>query len=74
MYLHVRAYPGARQESVTHASPDHLIIHVREHAERNEANRRIVKIIQGLYPGNIVRIINGHHSPSKLISVYSKDE
>jgi uncharacterized protein YggU (UPF0235/DUF167 family) len=35
----------------------------------NLANKRILAIIKATYPGMQVRITNGHHSPSKLLSV-----
>ena len=74
MYIHVRVIAGARAESVEQVSSDHLCIRVREEAERNQANTRILEILRGMYPHTIVRIINGHHSPSKLISIDPKEE
>lgn len=74
MYLKVRVKPGARSEEVITESHDHFIISVREKAERNQANKRIVEIIKSLFPGKIVRIINGHQSPSKLLAVDEREE
>ncbi|MEK7646472.1 MAG: DUF167 family protein [Patescibacteria group bacterium] len=74
MYIHVRVIADARKEEVTHTSKDHMVIRVTEKAERNQANKRILEILRSLYPNTFIRIINGHHSPSKLISVDTKDE
>jgi uncharacterized protein YggU (UPF0235/DUF167 family) len=74
MYIYVRVIAGARAESVEQVLSDHLCIRVREEAERNQANTRILEILRGLYPNTVVRIINGHHSPSKLIAIDAKEE
>jgi len=58
-----------KAEEVKKISDDHYEISVKEPALRNMANERILEIIKNMYPGVLVRIINGHHSPSKLISV-----
>lgn len=69
MYIKVRAKTNSRKEEVIKESDDHFVISVREKAERNMANERILEIVRGLFPGKSVRIINGHHSPSKLLSI-----
>jgi uncharacterized protein YggU (UPF0235/DUF167 family) len=71
MYIKVRAIAGAKKEEVTLEKPNYFKIFVREKAERNEANKRILEIIAQKYKISPVqvRIINGHHSPSKLLSV-----
>lgn len=69
MYIHVRVIAGSREEKVIKEKDDHFVMSVREEAERNMANGRVLEIIQELYPGKSVRIINGHHHPKKLIAV-----
>jgi len=73
MYIKVKATPGAKKETVQKISDDTFEISVKEKAERNMANDRIVSIIRdyfGVTKGQgIVRIISGHHSPSKILSV-----
>jgi uncharacterized protein YggU (UPF0235/DUF167 family) len=71
MYIKVRVQAAAHKETITKKSDDHYDIAVREPAERNLANGRICEIIAGLYGVNIkaVRIISGHHSPSKILSI-----
>lgn len=73
MYIHVKAHPDARRESVEQISTDHFVIHIKEPALRNAANHRIIALLQERYPNSIVRIINGHNSPSKLISLENKE-
>lgn len=71
MYVKVRAIAGFKKEEVILEKPNHFKIFVREKAERNMANRRILEIVAREYrtsPAK-VRIVSGHHSPSKLLSV-----
>jgi uncharacterized protein YggU (UPF0235/DUF167 family) len=71
MYIKVRAVAGAKKEVFIQKSEDHFEIWVKEKAERNMANKRICQIIAIHYSISIgkVRIISGHHSPSKILSV-----
>ncbi len=74
MYIHVKVTTEAKKEFIKGKSSDHFEISVREPAERNLANTRIIELL-ALHlkiPKSNVRIINGHHSPSKLVSI--KDE
>ena len=71
MYIKVRAIAGAKKEEVIVEKPNYFKIFVREKAERNEANDRIIELVAKQYgvATNKVKIINGHHNPSKLLSV-----
>lgn len=71
MYIKVRVQAGAKNEKITKKSKDTYIISVKEKAERNLANRRICEIMANIFkiPTKSVRIISGHQSPSKILSV-----
>ncbi len=69
MYIKIRAKAGAKKEEVVAESVDHYIVSVRQKAERNMANTRILEIFRMRFPGRAVRLVSGHHSPSKIISV-----
>ncbi|MDO8521682.1 MAG: DUF167 domain-containing protein [bacterium] len=71
MYIKVRVKTGQKKESVAEGIKGTLAISVKEKAERNSANARIMKIVAGRLgvPVKKVRIVSGHHSPSKLLSV-----
>jgi len=74
MYIKIRVITGAKKESLVVESSDHYKISVKEEPERNLANKRIVEIVRqhlALIDGNI-RIVSGHHSPSKILSVDKK--
>ena len=69
--MHVKVTAGARKESLKQKNEDHFEISVREKAERNMANSRVIEIVANHFgvPVNKVRIVNGHRSPSKLLVV-----
>lgn len=74
MYIHVKVTTEAKKELVKEESHDHFEVSVREPAERNLANTRVIEVIALHFkiPKSHIRIINGHHSPTKLLSI--KDE
>ena len=69
MYIKVRVIAGAKREVVDQESADHFKVSVKEPAERNLANSRILEIFRMKFPGKNVQIINGYHSPSKLLAI-----
>ena len=69
MYIKVRVIAGAKREVVIQESTDHFKSYVKEPAERNLANTRVLEIVRVKFPGKNVQIINGHHSPSKLLVI-----
>lgn len=71
MYIKVRVYPKSKKEIFQRKDENHFVIFVKEKAEKNNANKRILEIL-GEYFGieaKKIKIVNGHHSPSKLLSV-----
>lgn len=74
MFVHVRSTPSARKERVTKVSATEFHIAVREPAERNMANKRIVELLAialGTIPKHVT-MLTGHRSPSKMFSVETK--
>lgn len=71
MYVRILVHPGAKKERVLQESESEYTISVREKAERNMANRRVIEIIADelRVPENRVKIISGHRSPRKIISI-----
>lgn len=71
MYIKVRVTPAAKKESFRKKSEDHFEISVKEEAKQNMTNRRVVEVVAkelGV-PKEKIRIISGHRSPSKILSV-----
>lgn len=71
MYIKVVAKTQAKKESIVLKSKDHFEISVKEKAERNMANNRILEILAQYFkvPKGRVRIVNGHRHPHKLIFI-----
>ncbi len=71
MYIRVHVTPGAKKERVTKTGDAEFYIMVREPASQNHANHRVVAIIAELFSisPTQVRILTGHRSSSKMVSV-----
>ena len=71
MYIKVHVVAGAKKEVFKKKTSDSYDVSVREPAERNMANRRVLELIaQDLQiPVGKARIVSGHHSPSKILSI-----
>ncbi|MEZ4195641.1 MAG: DUF167 domain-containing protein [Candidatus Paceibacterota bacterium] len=73
MYVRVEVYAKAKKEKISLVGKNRFEIYVKEPAERNLANQRIREVIAEHYrvPVAKTRLISGHHSPRKIISVDS---
>lgn len=70
MYIRASVTPGAKKETVLQTSENRLSISVKEKAENNMANSRVLAIIKEHFPNaKKIKIVNGHHSRIKLISL-----
>jgi uncharacterized protein YggU (UPF0235/DUF167 family) len=69
MLIKVKAIAGAKEESWTMKARDAFTISVREKAEDNRANERIRQILAEYFKTGNIRLIHGHHSPSKIFEV-----
>lgn len=71
MYIRVNAVPGSKKESVTKLAPDRYEIRVKERAEQNMANNRIMTVLAGELGVReaSLRLISGHRGPHKIFSV-----
>lgn len=74
MYIRVRVAADVKKESFTQTGDDSFLVSVKEPAEANRANTRVLELVAahfGINPKQI-RIISGHHSPSKMLSIPDK--
>ncbi len=71
MYIKVKAVPLSKKESIKKVSVDTFVICVKEPAERNLANKRIIEVLteEFMVSYGKVRIISGHRSKSKILSI-----
>ena len=71
MYVRVVVKAGMKKESFSENSSDHFEISVKEKAQRNMANSRVMELLAKHFkiPKNKIRIVNGHRHPHKLLVV-----
>ncbi len=69
MYIHVSVLTKQKKEVFIELKPLYFEISVKEEAKNNQANRRILSMLSQYFQTKKIRIINGHTSPRKLISV-----
>ena len=74
MYLRVLVTPGATTENILDKGEGSIDISVKEKAERNMANNRVLELLLEYLnvSKNKIRVINGHRNRSrvKMISVH----
>jgi len=71
MFIKVKVSVGAKKESIRKIGTDRFEIVVKEKAERNLANERVIKLISeylGIGKGKI-KIINGHQRLNKILEI-----
>ena len=69
MFIKIKVTAGSKKEKVEKKSDDLYHISVRQEAERNMANRRILEIMRALYPNSSVKLVKGQRSPAKMVEV-----
>ena len=75
MYIRVRVSAGAKKEAFTKGAEDSFLVSVKEPAEQNLANKRVLELVAKHYSiePKQIRIISGHHSPGKILSVPDRE-
>lgn len=71
MHIKVRVETETRRETCTEVSADHFKISVKEPAERNLANKRVIELIAKHLKIPVARVLikSGHRSPSKILTI-----
>ena len=71
MRIMVKVAAGARREKMAEVSTGRFEISVREEAERNMANKRVIELLAAHFgvEKKHVRLEKGHRSPTKTIEV-----
>lgn len=69
MYLKVTVFPDFKKELVEKTEEDSYKMYIRQAPERGQANKRVLEIVNEMFPGKRVRIVNGALSQKKLIEV-----
>ncbi len=71
IYIKAIVTTGAKAESIKEKSANTFLISVKEKAERNMANKKVIEILAEHFKISTknIRIINGHQHPHKLLVV-----
>lgn len=69
IHLRVKVVAGARTEVVKKVKNKQFLIQIREKAERGQANKRVLEILQREFPGKRVVLVKGHLSPNKIFAI-----
>jgi uncharacterized protein YggU (UPF0235/DUF167 family) len=71
MYIKVTVTPGARKERIEESGEASFTISVKEPAAQNHANTRVRELLAAHFAITTaqVRILTGHRSRSKMISI-----
>lgn len=67
MYIHVKVTAKARKESLEMIDDTHYKVSVKEPAENNRANHRMLELMRVALGTHRIKLVSGHHSPSKII-------
>lgn len=69
MYVKVIVTPNSKKESFVQVAEDQYEFAIKEKAERNQANKRVLELFRKQFPGKGIKIISGHHSPHKILDI-----
>jgi len=71
MYVKVKVEANSKKEKFEKIDDDTYKIQVREKAERNLANIRVLELLSSnlAIEKKRIKIITGHHSPNKILFV-----
>ena len=75
MYIKVHVGTNCKKEKIEKKADDFFIIHVKEKPERGLANKRVVEMLRTHFgsKAKAIRIVSGHDSLSKLVSIDIED-
>jgi uncharacterized protein YggU (UPF0235/DUF167 family) len=69
MYIKVRVKAGQKKEILEEKSENNFVLSIKEKAERNLANKRLLEVFENKFKTKNIRIISGHQHPIKMLSV-----
>ncbi len=74
MLIHIKVTAGAKKDSVKKKNDTSYIVTVKEEAKDNMANRKMMSLMaeELNVPTAAIRIITGHHTPSKIVEVLGR--
>ena len=74
MLIHIKIKPNSNKDEVVKKNDASYVVFVREEAKENKANYAMLLLLAEYLnvPVSILRIITGHHTPSKIVAVVGR--
>lgn len=70
MFIKIKVLTDSKKDKIIKKSSDYFEISVMEPAERGMANKKVIELLRKEFKEyNKLKIIKGHHSSSKIISL-----
>lgn len=69
MYIHLKVKTKQKEEYFKPLKEGYFEVSVKEKPERNQANKRILELVKEHFNKTKMKIVNGHQSRNKLISI-----
>jgi len=71
MYIKVKVIPKSKADEIERLGQDSFKVKVKALAKNNEANKAVIALVADFFhlPEGKIRLISGHHSPSKILDV-----
>ena len=71
VYIKVKVFPKSKKDNLLKIKDDYFEVRVKDKAEKNLANKKVMCLLSDFFAIETkkIKIINGHRSPSKLISI-----
>jgi len=71
MLIHVKIKPDSKEDKIVQKNETSFIVHVKEPAEDNRANKRMIELLADKFGivKSKVKIITGHHAPSRILDI-----
>ncbi len=71
MLIHVKVTSDANKENLEKIRDTSFKISVKDPAQNNRANKRIIEILSDYFniPTSKIKIITGHHMPGKILDI-----
>lgn len=70
MYIHLKVFPDSKKDSIEPTKKDnYFYVYVKEPAEDNRANRKVLELVKKYVKGKSCRLIKGQLSPKKIVEI-----
>jgi uncharacterized protein (TIGR00251 family) len=69
MYIKVTVFPDFKSEKIEKINEDSFKMYLKQPAQRGMANKRVLEVLNKMYPKKRIRIVNGALTSKKLVEI-----